>query len=93
MRTLSIVSLRVPIHDGQKGTNLRSTAQSVITSGMTRERRDVVTPSGTRRPSSMWGSAIAIGAMYVLDLPTAAIVVAEWLDVGESSTQGTWERR
>jgi hypothetical protein len=39
------------------------------------------------------GQQTDIVAKYVLDLPTAAIVVAEWLDVGESSTQGTWERR
>lgn len=44
-------------------------------------------------PFEIGGQTTDVEAKYVLDLPTAAIVVAEWLEGGEWSTQGTWERR
>jgi hypothetical protein len=49
-------------------------------------------PEGTV-PLEIGGQPTHIEAKYVLDLPTAAIVVAEWLEGGEWSTQGTWEGR
>jgi hypothetical protein len=39
------------------------------------------------------GQSTDIEGKYVLDLPTAALVVAKWLDEGEASSLGAWERQ
>lgn len=50
------------------------------------------TPEATV-PFKIGGQATDIEGKYVLDVPTAAVVVAEWLYEGEPSSYGTWERQ
>jgi hypothetical protein len=50
------------------------------------------TPDATV-PFQLAGQSTDIEGKYILDLPTAVLVVAEWLDEGESSSLGVWERQ
>lgn len=44
-------------------------------------------------PFTIEGQKSEIETRYITDLTTAAAVVEEWLEGGESSTQGYWERQ
>ena len=44
-------------------------------------------------PFTIGGQESEIETRYLTDLTTAAVVVEEWLEGGESSTQGYWERQ
>jgi hypothetical protein len=44
-------------------------------------------------PFVIGGQVSDIENRYLMDLPTAASVVREWLVAGEASARGTWERQ
>jgi hypothetical protein len=48
---------------------------------------------GARRPFMIGGQESEIESRYLPELRTAAIVIEEWLEGGEASTQGHWERQ
>ena len=45
------------------------------------------------RPFTIGGQRADIEVRYLVDMTTAAAVVREWLEMGEASTRGSWERQ